>query len=63
MLTPHPVVPFVKCNIMVINHPGSIDRPLKVFIMTALIELELEFFHAIIVDCLDILCHEKKCVF
>jgi hypothetical protein len=48
---------------MVINHPGSIDRPLKVFIMTALIELELEFFHAIIVDCLDILCHEKKCVF
>ena len=48
---------------MVINHPGSIDRPLKVFIPTALIELELECFHDSIVYHLDILCPEKKCVF
>jgi hypothetical protein len=24
-LSPHPVVPFVKCNRMVINYPSSID--------------------------------------
>jgi hypothetical protein len=37
VLTPHPVVPFVKRNAMVINHPGSIDTAFEVFISTALI--------------------------
>jgi len=37
VLTPHPVVPFVKCNAMVINHSGSIDTSLEVFILVALI--------------------------
>jgi hypothetical protein len=37
MLSPHPVVPFMECNAMVINHPGSIDTSLKVFIPLALI--------------------------
>lgn len=54
VLSPHPVVPLVKGNAMVINHPGSIDRPLKVFISTALIELELQCLHATIVYHLDI---------
>ncbi|MBW4527900.1 MAG: hypothetical protein KME18_22410 [Phormidium tanganyikae FI6-MK23] len=37
MLTPYSVVPFVECDAVLINHPGSVDRPLKVFIPTALI--------------------------
>jgi hypothetical protein len=60
VLIPHPVVPFVKGNAMVINHPGSIDRPLKVFISTALIKFELQYLHATIVDHLDIFTPGKR---
>jgi Ribbon-helix-helix protein, copG family len=45
MLAPHPVVPFVQGDAMVINHPGRIDRPLEVLISTALIELKLQCLH------------------
>ena len=55
MLTPHSVVPLVKYNAMVINHPGSIYRPLEVLITFALIEFELQCFHATIVYHIDIL--------
>jgi hypothetical protein len=37
VLAPHSVVPFVKCDAMVINHPGGIDVSLEVFISVALI--------------------------
>jgi hypothetical protein len=37
VFTPHSVVPTMKSNAMVINHPSSIDSPLKVFIPLALI--------------------------
>ncbi|MEG4630790.1 hypothetical protein QUB56_14410, partial [Microcoleus sp. AR_TQ3_B6] len=37
MLSPHPAVPFMECNAMVINHSGSSDTALKVFIPLALI--------------------------
>ena len=37
VLAKHPVVPFVKCNAMVINHPSGIDRPLEMLIPVALI--------------------------
>ncbi|MCU0553057.1 MAG: hypothetical protein MUC48_27320 [Leptolyngbya sp. Prado105] len=62
MLSAHPVVPFVKCNAMVINHPGGIDAALKVFIPTALIELKLQRFHCTVYH-LDIPCNEKKHIF
>jgi hypothetical protein len=37
MLSPHPVVPFMECNAMVVDHPGSIDTSLEVSIPLALI--------------------------
>ncbi|MBD2577341.1 hypothetical protein [Oscillatoria sp. FACHB-1406] len=63
MLPPHTVVPFVKCNAMVINHPGSVDAAFEVFIPLTLVEFELQCLHASIVYHLDILCHEKECIF
>jgi hypothetical protein len=47
---PHPVVPFVKCNAMVIDHPSSIDTAFEVSISLALIELELQGFHATVIS-------------
>ncbi len=49
MLTPNLVVPFVEGNAMVINHPGGIDLPLEMFILLALIELELQCLRVSIV--------------
>ncbi|MEG3866657.1 hypothetical protein QUA46_09920 [Microcoleus sp. MON2_D6] len=37
MLAPHPVVPFMECNAMVVDHPGSIDTSLEMSISLALI--------------------------
>jgi hypothetical protein len=37
VLAPYPVVPAMKGNAMVINHPSSIDSTFKVFIPLALI--------------------------
>ena len=37
VFAPHPVVPFVKRNAMVIDHPGSVDTALEMSIPLALI--------------------------
>jgi hypothetical protein len=55
VFSPHLVVPFVEGNAMVVNHPGGINRPLEVFISTALIEFKLQCLHVITVYYLDIL--------
>jgi hypothetical protein len=54
VLAPHAVVPFVECNAMVINYPSRIDSPLEVLITLALIQLELQGFHATIIDRIDL---------
>jgi hypothetical protein len=54
VLAPHAVVPFVECNAMVINYPSRIDSPLEVLIALALIQLELQGFHAAIIDRIDL---------
>ncbi len=48
MLAPHPVIPLVESNAMVINYRSSIDCSLKVFIPLVLIQLKLQGFHATI---------------
>jgi hypothetical protein len=53
VLPPHSVVPFVKCNAMVIDHPGSINTALEVSIPLVLRELKLQCLHAIIVYHID----------
>jgi hypothetical protein len=40
-------------NAMVINYPSRIDGPLEVLIALALIQLELQGFHAMIIYDLD----------
>jgi len=42
---PHPVVPFVECNTVVIDHSSSIHTPLEKSIPLVLIQLKLQCFH------------------
>ena len=45
VLAPHSVVPFVKCDAIVVDHPGDVDTSLEISVLLALIYLELQCFH------------------
>ena len=45
VLAPHPVVPTMHSNTMVINYPSRIDSALEVFISFMAVEFELQSFH------------------
>ena len=45
MLSPHPVVPFVECNTVVINHSSGIDTSLEQSVPLVTVELKLQDFH------------------
>ena len=46
MLAPHPVIPLVEINAMVIDCSSSVDCALEVSIPLMLVELKLHGFHA-----------------
>ncbi len=41
VFAPHPVVPFVEGNSMVVDIPSSVDRPLEIPIAFVAVQLEL----------------------
>jgi hypothetical protein len=45
VFTPHPVVPTMQGNAVVIDYPSSINRLLEVSIPLVTVELELQCFH------------------
>jgi hypothetical protein len=46
MLAPHPVIPLVESNAMVIDRSSSVDCALEVSIPLVFVELKLQGFHA-----------------
>jgi len=46
MLAPHPVIPLVESNTMVIDRSSSVDCALEVSIPLVFVELKLQGFHA-----------------
>jgi len=46
MLAPHPVIPLVESNAMVIDCSSSVDCALEVSIPLVFVELKLQGFHA-----------------
>jgi hypothetical protein len=46
MLAPHPVIPLVESNAMVIDCASSVDCARSVSIPLVLVELKLQGFHA-----------------
>ena len=59
VLVPHPVVAFVKGDAGVIDDSTGINSPLEISIPLVLIELELQASHAIIVQHITGMLHEK----
>jgi hypothetical protein len=45
VLAPHPVVPTMQRDAVVINYPSGVYCPLEVFIPLVLIQLELQGLH------------------
>jgi len=45
MLAPHPVIPLVESNAMVIDRSSSVDCALEVSIPLVFVELKLQGFH------------------
>jgi len=46
MLVPHPVIPLLESNAMVIDRSSSVDCALEVSIQLVFVELKLQGFHA-----------------
>jgi hypothetical protein len=46
MLAPHPIIPLVESNAMVIDRSSSVDCALEVSIPLVFVKLKLQGFHA-----------------